>query len=288
MGALCVAYVAVKLLPATLASSDGLTPNEVVEEQGRIRTALVTLAAGAAAGVGAIYTARTFALNRRGQVTERFTRAIDQLGHAESLDVRLGGIYALGQLVRDSPSDHGAIIEILTAYVREHSAWPPRNSSSEQEQPLLVNADVQAVVTLLRRRDLAEDQAQDIVIDLASTDLRGVHGRELSLAQAHLSSSQLQDALLMDADLSGAMLVGANMEGTTLIGANLREAVMRRTVLRSAHLEGADLRAAKLQRADLREATYNESTEWAGARYDRNTLWPDDAFDPSDHGCIAD
>ena len=33
-------------------------------------------------------------MEREGQITERFTRAIDQLGN-EKLDVRLGGIYAL-------------------------------------------------------------------------------------------------------------------------------------------------------------------------------------------------
>jgi hypothetical protein len=37
---------------------------------------------------------RQLEIAQHGQVTERFTRAIDQLGH-ENLDVRLGGIYTL-------------------------------------------------------------------------------------------------------------------------------------------------------------------------------------------------
>jgi hypothetical protein len=41
-------------------------------------------------------------LDQQGQITERFTRAIDQLGH-ERLDVRLGGIYALERITNDSP-----------------------------------------------------------------------------------------------------------------------------------------------------------------------------------------
>src|SRR5215218_2792189 len=51
----------------------------------------------------------------RGQVTERFTRAIDQLGHA-NLDVRVGGIYALERIARDSPEDRAAVAEVLMAF----------------------------------------------------------------------------------------------------------------------------------------------------------------------------
>jgi hypothetical protein len=45
-------------------------------------------------------------------VTERFTRAVDQLGH-ESLDVRLGGIYALERITRDSERDRSTMLGSL-------------------------------------------------------------------------------------------------------------------------------------------------------------------------------
>lgn len=280
--ALAVGYAAVEFLPTTLAHTDHLGATKAAEEQGRIRTALVTLLAGIAAGVGAVYTARTFALNRRGQVTERFTRSVDQLGNGESLDVRLGGIYALGQLLRDSPKDHTAIIAILTAYAREHSPWQP----PAKAEP--AGADIQAIVTLLRDRDLAEDQAQHITIDLGNTNLSGIQGRDLPLADAHLSSSQLQDAVLLDAGFRGATLVSAAMEGTTLIGADLRKAVMWSAVLRDAQLERADLSSSELHHADLSGASYDAKTDWSGARYDARTIWPDPSFNPDDHGCVRD
>jgi len=53
---------------------------------------------------------RTLETTREGQITERFTRAIDQLGHAH-LDVRLGGIYGLERIARDSPDNRVAIGE---------------------------------------------------------------------------------------------------------------------------------------------------------------------------------
>jgi hypothetical protein len=41
----------------------------------------------------------------QGQITDRYNAAITNLG-AQSIEVRLGGIYALQRLMQDSPRDH--------------------------------------------------------------------------------------------------------------------------------------------------------------------------------------
>src|SRR5262245_4941285 len=65
-------------------------------------------------------------ITREGQITDRFTKAIAQLGEQgpEKLAVRLGGIYALERIAKDSKDDHWPIMEVLTAYVRETAPWP--------------------------------------------------------------------------------------------------------------------------------------------------------------------
>jgi hypothetical protein len=75
-----LSWIVVKWGPTQLISTNGLKGNDRAEELGRVRTGLLALLAGSLAAVGAIYTARTFRLNRQGQITERFTRAVDQLG----------------------------------------------------------------------------------------------------------------------------------------------------------------------------------------------------------------
>ncbi len=68
------------------------------------------------------------------QVTEHFTRAIDQLGATDNegknkkLEIRLGGIYALERIAGDSLAmenypgrDYATVMEVLTAYVRQNS-----------------------------------------------------------------------------------------------------------------------------------------------------------------------
>ena len=93
---------------------------------------------------------RTFELTEQGQVTDRFTKAIEQLG-SDKLDVRIGGIYALERVARDSARDHPTVMEVLTAFIREHSRepWPPPDPG-EPEQERSTRPDVQAAARVGR------------------------------------------------------------------------------------------------------------------------------------------
>src|SRR5664280_2167429 len=88
------------------------------------RTGLVATLAALGAGVGLAYTARTYRLSREGHLTDRYTKAVEQLG-SDKIEVRLGGIYALERLMRDSSTDQPTIMEVLTAHIRQHA---PRTS----------------------------------------------------------------------------------------------------------------------------------------------------------------
>jgi hypothetical protein len=63
------------------------------------------LAVGVAGGP--LFTARTFRLSRERQLTDRFIRAVSQI-EDDSLEVRIGGIYALERTGRDSAADRRA------------------------------------------------------------------------------------------------------------------------------------------------------------------------------------
>ena len=200
--------------------------------------------------------ARTYELEREGQITERFTRAIDQLGN-EKLDVRLGGIYALERIAKGSSDDHGPIMEVLTAFVREHAPWPSRPPEEAEEavsaqdrqpdenEPGRPSTDVQAVIAVLGRRELGR---KEHALDLSSVDLR--HARFGKGAdEGHFEEANFAGAHLERADLDLAHLTGANLEHADLTGAHLEEAN-----LTGAHLEGATLTEAILDEANLTEA----------------------------------
>jgi uncharacterized protein YjbI with pentapeptide repeats len=203
------------------------------------RGRLLTFGAGALAAGALLFTARTFTLSREGQVTDRYTKAIEQLG-SDKVDVRIGGIYALERIARDSAKDHPTVMAVLTAFVREHSQEhreeykkreqqrPEEPSGREGEQKRFTRPDIQAALTVIGRRDPSRDQ-QPI-------DLQG----------AFLDSANLSGARLAGANLVIADLVGANLEGANLADAGLAVADLSHAVLDNADLARADLQDAKL------------------------------------------
>ena len=72
---------------------------------------------------------------REAQFADRYSRAIEQLG-SSSPNIRSGGIYALEGIARDSPEwYHPVIMEVLTAFIREHPRTPPEVSSAQRRPP---------------------------------------------------------------------------------------------------------------------------------------------------------
>jgi hypothetical protein len=58
------------------------------------------------------------------QVTERFGKAIEHLA-SDKLEIRLGGIYALERISKDSEKDYQTIMEILASFVQAKSPVSP-------------------------------------------------------------------------------------------------------------------------------------------------------------------
>jgi uncharacterized protein YjbI with pentapeptide repeats len=252
--ALVVALVAVaallflflRLVPDWIATAD--------DDITSVRTGVLAFLAGLVAVIGAVYTARTYALNRRGQLTDRFSRAIEQLGN-ESLDVRLGGIYSLERIARESPEDHGPVIDVLTAYVRDHAAWR-RRAELEREgpapqfqnwmgpppanwPPITPDRDVQAALTVLARRQVVR-VGDEAPLELSNVDLRGARLSGARLERSRLADSHLEDAFLLGAKLAGARLVRVHSEGANLSNADLRGADLNRACLDGVFAVDAD------------------------------------------------
>jgi len=248
-GVLAFLVVVVVVLPPRFAPRDAFaTASEAVRAQNEVRTTLMQGLGGAVLLLGAYVTWRQFRhtvqanreqheLDRHGQMTERFTRAIDQLGN-EKLEVILGGIYALERIARDSPSDRATIAEVLTAYVRGHAPWPPSRPGQyvagaplDALPPLHVRApDLQATMTVLSRGGFT---SADHKLNLSAVDLRKADLGGAKLEGAHLASAHLEGVFLGGANLSEANLAGAHLEGAVIQGANLSKAT-----LIGVHLEG--------------------------------------------------
>jgi Protein of unknown function (DUF2934) len=70
--------------------------------------------------------------DRQRRITESFSKAVEQLG-SDKLEVRLGGIYSLERISKESPDDYWTVMENLAAFVRERSQ---RNEAERIAQDL--------------------------------------------------------------------------------------------------------------------------------------------------------
>jgi len=198
-------------------------------------------------------------LNTERLVTDRFSKAVEQLG-SQDVDVRLGGIYSLERVAKDSPKDHGTVMEVLTAYVRNKSPVPKgwKSTPSEKRKPLeAVATDVKSALTVIGRREAKQDP-EGQWLDLRHSNLSGANLNHANLNHANLNHAHLIGAGLFAANLSDAILEGDNLQGVDLTLANLQGAN-----LSAANLKGTDLIHVKDVSPDQIKAAKN----WQQAHY---------------------
>ena len=211
-------------------------------------------------------------VTEQGQYTDRYNAAITNLG-SKSVDVRLGGVYALQRIMQDSHRDQPAIVAVLCAFVRDRATLATIKSGHVALSPASPISswpptDIRAALTVVGTRDTAHDGSTTVVelsganlsganlsgANLSGANLSGANLSGANLSGAHLSGADLTGSNLTRAHLSGADLSSAHLSSAGLIGANLSDAI-----LSGATLSGADLTDANLVRADFFHATLIEA-----------------------------
>ncbi len=233
-------------------------------------------------------------VDREAQITNRFTQAIGQLGAVltngdPNLEVRMGGIYALERIARDSPRDYWTIMEILAAYLRSNApaavgisadstpspevaeVTHPSTSVEEQhwsptegfpQRPKL-RADVQAILTVIARRIVPSDRPEgtSLSLNLSRVNMSGaileganfflINANRADLTAAYFPWADLKGMSLINANLAGADLSYADLRGATFLGANLTDADLSGAKLNNVNFSRATLCGALLGGADL-------------------------------------
>lgn len=234
------------------------------DKENEARKTLATVLGGLAIVVTIYSTWTTLRISQEGQITDRYTKAIEELGSSDSsgprLDVRLGGIYALDRIAGDSPRDGLTIDQVLSAYLRRNAAVASTTAKADSSPSSQVRVDFQAIVTILGNRSARKLPGPVEPLNLSNVDLSGV-----SFADGHFEGFVLKGALLKGCDfrrakLNSAKLVGAHFEGASdLTDADLAWADIRGGILDGATLAGASFRGSQLQRASFMGAKVGDA-----------------------------
>jgi hypothetical protein len=201
------------------------------------------------------------------QITERFSKAVEQLGNEESITVRLGAIYSLERIAKNSKYDHWTIMEVLTAFVREKSN---DNRKPDSDIP----QDIQAALTVIGRRNTEYDLENEI-INFRGANLNKANFSKAKLDKANFAEANLTRASFFEANLTEASFFRANLTEAFFYKANLTEAWFHKTNLTEAHFFEANLTEADFQSANVDEKNLTieqifEAKNWDKAKYNPN------------------
>jgi uncharacterized protein YjbI with pentapeptide repeats len=203
-------------------------------------------------------------------ISDRYPIAIQQISNSEET-VRIGGIYSLEEIAKDSQKDYWTVIEVLTSYVRQKSPLPneiqrwikiqsQKEELTENEEQKLkedlkklpgVNFDVQAALTVIARHNIKQEESQKLNLSFSNL-------KEANLNEGNFKGANFNDSCLLKVDFQDAILNSANLERAFLTQASLMGADLRETKLRLADFTEANLRKANLYKADLNQAKLKE------------------------------
>ena len=237
----------------------------------------------------------------QGHMTDRITKAVEQLGAEKTvkngddektvpnLEVRLGGIYALSRVARDSPRDHISIMEILCAYIRENfpegnaekfsqdkiATFPKQYIHEDSEKNELSQRSF--LSQLVSRRQIIErryrisgdgslkewsesfnprSDLQAIIRVIGERGNKQIEkeyrfGEQLYLFgfRLNLANSNLQGVDFEMLDFSGTIFSGSAMDG----------ALFRHTILKDAFLTNVSACAADFDKAQMQRVVISDS-----------------------------
>ena len=245
----------------------------------KLSGATAAVAAGAAWIALARHQAQTDA-DRERRITESLSRAVEHLA-SDKIEVRVGAIFTLERISKESPDDYWIAFENLTTFIRERSrraaleeVEPPAdrriarrayflwidagrpegqaddfwNMAFEAEKyRTLRRADIDTAMTIIARRseeNRRREKNNVWVIDLSLAVLRGQ-----SLVMAHLERARLQMS-----HCEGCYMLMTHFEEAILLGAHFEGAYLMHSHFDGAHLHGCNFEGADLSDAHFRGA----------------------------------
>jgi uncharacterized protein YjbI with pentapeptide repeats len=197
----------------------------------------------------------------QGHITDRFNKAVEQLGSPEQT-IRIGGIYALWRIANDSPDrDQRPIWNILCAFVRQPS-YPHIAQISEEDNEInnMLRDDVQTILNLMGSEEAATSRANKAYeMDLTGAELsKGILNRG-NFSGGNFTRANLSGSTLINANLSRTLLTEANFSDTKMAAAILIEAFGVKVDFSDSDISFADISNAQFVRANFKSTDLAET-----------------------------
>lgn len=250
------------------------------------RTTAVQLVGGLALLIGLYFTKRNLQLTEHGKNTDRYVKAIEMLsqspvgGQKVNSVLRLGAVYSLAALARDSHILYWPAMDALSGLMRLKNGWKeiPSKTDDKVHPPPYIQAALEAVI--FRRK-----ASEKFRYDLSGAKLIGAFG----LRRMWNSSSEFANfrrCYLWSSDLTGAHLEGANFKNANCYSCNFSDADLSQANfvevddVRYANFTDANLGGANFCGVNLADSVGLLTEQLAKAKGDANTCLPNDVPRP--------
>ncbi|WP_170943978.1 pentapeptide repeat-containing protein [Leptolyngbya sp. BC1307] len=112
------------------------SPTDRMQAETAARDVIVKAIGGLLVFVTAFVSVENLRATEEKQIAERFSKAVEMLGHEENVHIRLGGIYALERIAMDSRKDHYPVMQVLAAFIRTKTSVVREQVSDTKQQDL--------------------------------------------------------------------------------------------------------------------------------------------------------
>ena len=238
------------------------TVEKKLEFENETRRTMIQILGGIAFISTFYFSYKTYILSNEQQITNRFTETIKLLSN-ENKEIRIGALYALERLSKDSEKDKISILQIINAYVRNHaprvtkdlfkqyidsakaadddeyscSYFHPSNKiyvfhpdTTKQE------LDIQVAITILGTNNFGL-----LPLNFTNLDFRAINFRELNLSNSDFSYCDLTSDDFGKAVLDSCKFDRAVANKTIFATAKIRKSSFATSLLQEANFYQADL-----------------------------------------------
>jgi uncharacterized protein YjbI with pentapeptide repeats len=190
---------------------------------------------------------QTLNLQRKSQQDERFFKAAQLLADKDSIDARIGALFALERLAQESDDYYAQVIEVICSFIRRRSddvRVNPNVVPSKGVPPAPHDIDVAMMILSRRRMGLGRGEQTGL-------NLRGAYLSKLTLKGGDFQLADLSQAVLFSTSLTEINLARASLED-----AQIQRSTWNDCILIETNLEGSKAFRARFEYGGILDDPY--------------------------------
>jgi uncharacterized protein YjbI with pentapeptide repeats len=234
-----------------------------LEFENETRKTVIQILGGIAFFSTFYFSYKTYLLSNEQQITNRFTETIKLLSDSNR-EIRIGALYALERLCKDSEKDKVSIIQIINAYIRNRAPQSSKNLLNGFVDSSLNKAlsddyscpfyhpsndvyafhvdttkqelDIQVAITILGANNSGQVHLNFTGLDLQAINFRGLNLSNSDFSYCNLTNDDFENATVDSCKFDNALANNTNFAVT-----KARKSTFENSLLQEANFYQADL-----------------------------------------------